>query len=173
MFNCPLRGADWDSKITQRCTLLPDGSANPQEKKENVEWALDFYKQFKYTKGHIGIDYAAPLGTPVHAPFDCTVVVKDHKTGYGLHVICIGMVREKSNDRLVIRTAHLSEVSVKTGDYINCGDQFGKTGKSGTPAAHLHIDMQKATVDKKILSPNDGTWGRLYIDPLKYIIYSK
>jgi hypothetical protein len=86
---------------------------------------------------HFGVDIAAPEGTPVLAPADGVVVLKnpamvltgqtmvlDH--GLGLKSIYV----------------HMSAMSVQMGDHVMRGQQIGSVGKTGRATGpHLHWGM--------------------------------
>ncbi len=83
--------------------------------------------------GHNGIDFGVPEGTPVYAPHDGIVTLKDHGTkDYGLYVVITDGRRHST-------LAHLSQVQVVDGQKISQGDVVGKSGKSGDATGpHLH-----------------------------------
>jgi murein DD-endopeptidase MepM/ murein hydrolase activator NlpD len=167
MILSPLRDTKdikWRTRISQQCTLLPDGKVNPDENPATVRWALEYYKQFGYTKGHIGIDIACPVGTPVYATeYYDHIIVKEHRIGYGLHVEAYGCFREKEKVRNVVRLAHLQRVVVKTGDRVRMGDLIGYSGQSGGTSPHLHIDLQDSTQEMQLIDPRDGSLGRKFL----------
>jgi hypothetical protein len=42
-----------------------------------------------------------------------------------------------------VNYVHMSQSYVKTGDAVQIGSQIGITGSTGTPAAHLHLEVRK------------------------------
>ena len=91
-------------------------------------------------KGHNGIDYAVPIGTPIFAPISGWIRIKnDRKDGYGLHV----KIRSKER-RIEICLAHLSKIYPKNGFYITQGDVIAHSGNTGfSTAPHLHFGLRK------------------------------
>ncbi len=83
--------------------------------------------------GHDGMDFGTPVGTQVYAPHDGVATVKDEGTaGYGLSVTI-----DDGKRRSLL--AHLSSVSVTTGQTIYQGDPICKSGNSGNSSGpHLH-----------------------------------
>ncbi len=83
--------------------------------------------------GHEGIDFGVPVGTTVYAPHDGVATVKnDGATGYGLHVVIDDGKRRSC-------LAHLSEISVTSGQQVYQGDPICKSGQSGNAhGPHLH-----------------------------------
>ena len=92
----------------------------------------DVYAQFGY-EGHNGIDFGIPEGTPIYAPHDGTITVKDEGTqNYGLSVVI-----DDGKRRSLL--AHLSQATVASGQWISQGDPIGLSGKSGMcTGPHLH-----------------------------------
>jgi murein DD-endopeptidase MepM/ murein hydrolase activator NlpD len=92
----------------------------------------DIYKQFGFD-GHEGIDFGVPEGTTLYAPHDGTITVKDDgNKNYGLSITI-----DDGKRRSLL--AHLSEVTIATGQWISQGDPIGKTGNSGmSEGPHLH-----------------------------------
>lgn len=86
---------------------------------------------------HKGIDFTSPVGTPVYATGDGTVVrVEYRKTGYGYNIIIDHGYGYKT------LYAHLSKILVKKGEKITKGHMIGKVGNTGTSTApHLHYEV--------------------------------
>lgn len=129
------------------------------------------YSQFGLD-GHNGIDYAVPVGTPVFAPMDGELIVKDSgKEGYGLHV----RIRNDQKD-LECVLGHLSEVLVHGGRRVNMGDKIalsGNTGFSFGPHVHEGFRRIRPAGDKSVwewpvLDYNNGFKG--YFDHLEFVI---
>lgn len=88
---------------------------------------------------HNGIDIAAPVGTPVRAPFECIVlrVWYDDLNGHAIRVI---MSDPPYNYRASF--AHLKEPLVHEGEIVPEGGVIaysGNTGRSTGP--HLHFGI--------------------------------
>ena len=111
---------------------------------------------------HTGIDIEAPVGTPVVAASDGTVVniqPNPSKT-YGNQVVI------DHGDDLYTQSAHLDSASVKPGDTVKAGQQIGKVGTTGnTPKSgdsHLHFEV-------RVKSPLPRSQGGTAVDPLKVL----
>lgn len=91
----------------------------------------------KVHKMHTGIDFAAPLGTPIQATGEGKVVkVENSPSGYGLHVI---IDHGFGYETLY---AHMSKADVREGQQVKKGQQIGRIGDSGTSTApHCHYEV--------------------------------
>lgn len=92
----------------------------------------DYYAQYGY-KGHNGIDYGLPNGTPLYAPHCGTIKeVYYDANGYGWYI-------KIENDVEGSVLAHLRESTVLIGDYVNQGDLIGYSNNTGfSTGPHLH-----------------------------------
>ncbi|OZI20109.1 hypothetical protein CAL26_21400 [Bordetella genomosp. 9] len=86
---------------------------------------------------HEGLDFAAPMGTPILAAAGGVVVAAGRDAGYGQRVDI------DHGDGLVSRYAHASEVLVKAGDLIQRGELIARVGSSGVSTGpHLHFEIR-------------------------------
>jgi murein DD-endopeptidase MepM/ murein hydrolase activator NlpD len=90
-----------------------------------------------YHPGHPGIDYAAPVGTPIVAVMDGMVIFAGWESnGYGNLIIV-------ENGRMQSWFAHLSRFAVPVGRLVRPGDLLGASGASGYNAGpHLHFEIR-------------------------------
>jgi murein DD-endopeptidase MepM/ murein hydrolase activator NlpD len=100
---------------------------------------------------HLGVDYAAATGTPVHASGDGVVTVAGWLGGYGQTV----KIRHPNGYETLY--GHLSRVLVRRGQRVAQGAPIGRVGSTGVATGpHLDYRMQRsgAFVDPlKIVSP--------------------
>ncbi len=99
------------------------------------------YGQF----GHMGIDIATPVGTPIYAPFS-GVVIDESGGAWGLSIVLIGK-------NLAVRYSHLSKILVKNGSVVQQGQVIALTGRTGNSTGP-HLDITFYTVNKG----KRGTW---------------
>ncbi len=88
-------------------------------------------------KMHEGLDIATPVGQPIYAPSDGTVVFAGTEGGYGKVLVIDHGYGVKT------RYGHLSEILVHLGDRVGRGDKValvGNTGRSTGP--HLHYEVR-------------------------------
>lgn len=94
----------------------------------------------KIYRPHPGVDYAAPIGTPVVALGDGRVIFKGWKNGYGRFVAI------RHNNRYTTTYGHLSRYAskVRVGSSVEQGQVIGYVGASGLATGpHLDFRMKK------------------------------
>jgi murein DD-endopeptidase MepM/ murein hydrolase activator NlpD len=88
-------------------------------------------------KAHLGVDYAAPTGTPVRTVGDGRVRFAGWQGGYGKVVFV-----EHSNGQSTAY-AHLSSIDVRVGQSLSKGDRLGAVGSTGASTGpHLHFEFR-------------------------------
>lgn len=97
---------------------------------------------YKTIKMHTGLDFTAPIGTPIYATGDGVVEEANFNSGgYGNHIIINHGYGYKSH------YAHCSKVVVKVGDKIQRGQIIGMVGSTGkSTGPHLHYEIIKGEV---------------------------
>lgn len=105
---------------------------------------------------HTGVDFAAPLGTPVHAAAPGVVVAAGWEHGYGNRVV----VRHADGYSTVY--GHLSKLAkgLRAGMTVTAADTIGKVGSTGTSTGpHLHFEVRVADqpVDPMTLTGDGAT----------------
>ena len=94
---------------------------------------------------HLGLDYAAPAGTPVRAINSGTVLLAQKLYFEG------GFIVIDHGQGLMSLYLHLSDFKVKEGDTVTTGQVIAESGASGrATGAHLHLAVR---------------WQGVYLDP--------
>ena len=89
------------------------------------------------TSPHRAIDYAAPIGTPILAVGDGTVILAQYSGGYG------NFIKIRHNGMYQTHYAHLSKYAVSAGEKVKQGDVIGYVGSTGfSTGPHLHYEIQ-------------------------------
>lgn len=89
-------------------------------------------------KMHTGMDFSAPIGTPVYATADG--VVKSTERNYGGYGNCINI---DHGYNMTTKYAHLSKFRVLPGQHVKRGDIIGEVGTSGkSTGPHLHYEVR-------------------------------
>ena len=93
------------------------------------------------TRMHTGTDIAAPTGTPVLATYPGQVTAAGWQGGYGLMVT---LAHEEATQES--RYAHLSEIYVRPGQWVEQGTVIGRVGNTGfSTGPHLHFEWRHKT----------------------------
>jgi murein DD-endopeptidase MepM/ murein hydrolase activator NlpD len=89
-------------------------------------------------RAHKGVDYAAPIGTPVHATSDGKVTMKGWSNGYG------NMVTIQHGQTYSTAYGHLSKFGkYNAGQTVKQGDVIGYVGMTGLASGpHLHYEFR-------------------------------
>ena len=127
---------------------LPDGKIT-QRFGENPE----YYATYGLA-GHEGVDFGAPVGTPVYAAHDGVAsLIRDHPV-YGNYILL-------DSDTVQTLYAHLS-AALRTGA-VRAGDKIALSGNTGTSTGpHLHLGVRP-----KPIAYGNGYRG--YVKPELYL----
>jgi len=99
----------------------------------------------KQVRPHLGIDYAAPRGTPVHASADGVVAEAGTMGGLGK------AVRLRHANGFETLYGHLSRIRVRRGQRVGQGDHIGDVGSTGLATGpHLDYRMKR---DGRFVNP--------------------
>ena len=92
---------------------------------------------YKVVRPHTGVDYAAPMGTPVVSIGDGVVTMKEYKGGGG-HTVKI-----KHNSTYTTAYLHLSKYAkgLAVGKHVRQGEVIGYVGSSGSSTGP-HLDFR-------------------------------
>lgn len=109
----------------------------------NSPYMGDFRVTQRYTLGtHNGLDLVGITSKEIHATVTGKVKYagwenpENHSQGFGLYV-CI------EADSMFYYFGHMSEVKVKTGDYVNITDVIGIEGSTGySTGSHCHYEIR-------------------------------
>lgn len=110
---------------------------------------------YKTPKMHTGLDFAAPIGTPIYATGNGTVIEANYDAGgYGYHVIIDhGYGYQSLYGHMFKIKAHLGQ-QVKRGEVIGW---IGSTGKSTGPHCHYEVIKNGDKIDPIHFFFNDLT----------------
>jgi murein DD-endopeptidase MepM/ murein hydrolase activator NlpD len=108
-----------------------------------------FHPVLKIKRPHHGVDFSAPIGTPVRSIASGVIEFAGRKGGHGI------ILEVRHSDRFTTGYSHLSAISpgIKRGKRVNKGDVIGAVGMTGLATGpHLHFSLYDRGV---------------YVDPLK------
>ena len=90
----------------------------------------------RWASNHTGLDFAAPLGTPVRSVMAGEVIQAAYEGAYGRQV------KVRHADGTVTSYSHMSEFDVSVGDTVTAGEQVGAIGMTGnTTGPHVHFEV--------------------------------
>ena len=100
-------------------------------------FALRMHPILQEWRRHLGVDYAAPTGTPVRAVGDGVVEFAGVQNGYG------NVVQIKHDGARATTYAHLSRIDVRKGERVEQGERIGAVGATGwATGPHLHFEFR-------------------------------
>ena len=100
-------------------------------------FAMRMHPILQRMRAHLGVDYAAPTGTPVRVVGEGVVDFAGWQNGYGnvVHV-------RHGGDRVTVY-AHLSRIDVRKGQRVDQGQHIGAVGATGwATGPHLHFEFR-------------------------------
>ncbi len=175
-------------ELSSQLQYVLDPSRIPPAGKGILRWPLSnvfITQQFGRTSSsqrlylsgtHSGVDFRAPIGTPVRAALSGVVLAINYgavqNCQYGKWVLI------KHSNGLATLYAHLSDISIQKGDAVSTGQVIGFAGNTGySTGPHLHFGVY---VSEAILFKQYTCWNKLvvtipiapvnaYLDPLSYL----
>ena len=98
---------------------------------------MRFHPVLHQWKAHLGVDYAANVGTPVRTVGEGIVEFAGEQNGFGNVVI----VKHNASEQTVY--AHLSRIEVRAGQAVSQGQSLGAVGQTGwATGPHLHFEFR-------------------------------
>lgn len=119
---------------SQRTTYL----SSPLEfSRVSSGYGMRFHPIHGGRRAHLGVDFAAPTGTPVRTVGDGVVTFAGWQGGYGNIVVI-----QHANDQQTAY-AHLSRIDVRKGEKVAQGEFIGAVGSTGASTGpHLHFEFR-------------------------------
>jgi murein DD-endopeptidase MepM/ murein hydrolase activator NlpD len=131
--------------------ILPVKLADLTRMASGYKWRM--HPILKIRKFHKGMDFTAPIGTPIYASGNGKVVRSQRSATFG-NVVYI-------DHGYGYRTiyAHMSKIKAKRGQNVKRGDLIGYVGNTGrSVSAHLHYEVHK---NGRSLNPINFYYGDL------------
>jgi hypothetical protein len=109
---------------------------------------------YPLTKGHNGVDFGIPTGTPIYAAHDGSIIRADmDSTGYGNHVRILHL------EGWGTLYGHMQSFSVGQGRQVKAGDVLGLSDNTGhSTGPHLHFELRSSMLN-----------GQSAVDPMPYL----
>ncbi len=116
--------------------------------KPNISSRFGHVHSFRNNNPHRGVDFAAPVGTPVLAAKFGRVRIADNQTypeNFGNVIVIEHDVHVQSV------YAHLDSITVKAGSYVLAGQIIGTVGQTGkVTGPHLHFEIHE---NNRVVNP--------------------
>lgn len=103
----------------------------------------------EYRRPHFGVDIAGPVGTPVYAACDGTILFTDKNLYFSGGTIIIGHGQELTSTYI-----HLNEILVNEDDFVKQGQlvaTMGKTGRVTGPHLDWRMEWKGSRIDPQLL----------------------
>ena len=115
---------------------------------------MRFHPILQVWRAHLGVDYAAPIGTAVRSVGDGMIEFSGRQNGFG------NVVKVKHQNQTSTVYAHLSKINVRLGQAISQGQSIGLVGMTGlSTGPHLHFEYRVNGVyqDPQIIARRNET----------------
>lgn len=117
-----------------------------------VDSPIESYEQVTSLLGdgrrHKGVDFKAPVGTPIKAPFAGKVTRRNWSTRSNGQ--CVELIAKDSGMKAFF--LHLSRIDVRPGQVVEKGELLGRSGNTGhSTAPHLHYQLHRR--DGRVVDP--------------------
>lgn len=114
---------------------------------------IDGYEQvtslLRDGRGHRGVDFKAPVGTPVRAPFDGVVARRNWSTRRNGN--CLELHDPKNGTQAFLLHLDKIEGAARAGSRVKRGQVLARSGNTGrSTAPHLHYQLERGG---KVLDP--------------------
>ncbi len=95
-----------------------------------------YFGHWRAGSRHTGVDIAGPIGTPIYAVMDGTVIDAGPASGFGL------WVRLRHDDGTITVYGHVNTTTVTVGQHVMAGDQIATLGNRGfSTGPHCHFEV--------------------------------
>jgi len=171
--------------IARSVSTPPPASASPLEDHfwlqrpippQGSDWPDSYYPFGSRGDGtmpiHHGVEFVNPIGTPVLATANGTIIVAGHddrqvygaRTGFYGQVVIQQLEQALDGRAIYVVYGHLSEIYVQVGQLVRAGEALGAVGMTGSALGpHLHMEVRygandyRAAVNPELwLRPSDG-----------------
>lgn len=141
--------------------ILPVKLADMTRMASGYKWRL--HPILKIRKFHKGMDFTAPIGTPIYASGNGTIIRSERSATYGKVIYIDHGYGYKTI------YAHMSRLKGRKGQNVKRGDLIGYVGNTGrSVSAHLHYEVHK---NDNALNPINFYYGDL--TPAEFLAMQK
>lgn len=123
---------------------------------------LSEFRKARGMQAHSGVDWALPVGTPIPALANGTIVLNQESKVLG-HVVVL-RIMDKEKKLAYIGYCHLQEPGLAVGTKVKEGEIIGKSGNSGSASSGPHLHMTASREIKGVFGPTS-----VKFDPIQFI----
>lgn len=118
-------------------SLIPNGSPTPGTRMSS-QYGVRIHPVTGKRKRHLGLDFAANIGTEIFSPADGVVeVTRPSNKGSG------NFLKLNHSFGFATSYSHMKKFNVKSGQFVRKGDLLGWTGNTGlSTGPHLHYELR-------------------------------
>lgn len=112
---------------------------------------LSEFRKARGMQPHSGLDFAMPIGTPIPALANGTIVLSQESKVLG-HVVVL-RIMDKQKKLAYIGYCHLQKPGAQVGTKVKEGETVGLVGNSGSASSGPHLHMTVSREIKGIFGP--------------------
>lgn len=112
---------------------------------------LSEFRRAKGLQAHSGLDFAMPVGTPIPALANGTIVLSQESKVLG-HVVVL-RIMDKQKKLAYIGYSHLQKPGLAVGTKVKEGETVGFVGNTGSASSGPHLHMTVSREIKGIFGP--------------------
>jgi murein DD-endopeptidase MepM/ murein hydrolase activator NlpD len=115
---------------------------------------LSEFRKARGMQPHSGLDFAMPIGTPIPALANGTIVINAESKVLG-HVVVL-RIMDKQKKLKYIGYCHLQKPGAAVGTKLKAGETVGLVGNSGSASSGPHLHMTVSDQIKGVYGPTDS-----------------
>jgi murein DD-endopeptidase MepM/ murein hydrolase activator NlpD len=123
---------------------------------------LSEFRKARGMQPHSGVDFAMPVGTPIPALANGTIVLQQESAVLG-HVSVL-RIMDKEKKLAYVGYCHLQKPGLKVGTKVKEGETVGLVGNTGSASSGPHLHMTLSREIKGVFGPTTSKF-----DPIQFI----
>jgi murein DD-endopeptidase MepM/ murein hydrolase activator NlpD len=127
---------------------------------------LSEFRKARGMQPHSGVDFAMPIGTPIPALANGTIVLQQESKVLG-HVVVL-RVMDNEKKLAYVGYCHLKEPGLAVGTKVKEGETVGLVGNSGSASSGPHLHLTVSRQVKGVFGPTNTKF-----DPIEFIKANK
>ena len=123
---------------------------------------LSEFRRARGMQPHSGVDFAMPIGTPIPALANGTIVLNQESKVLG-HVVVL-RIMDKQKKLKYVGYCHLQKPGLAVGTRVKEGETVGLVGNSGSASSGPHLHMTISDEVKGVFGPTS-----VKQDPIQFV----